>query len=243
VCLLQQGARPRDEWAFSPEETARLQAQANQLPASQVVHGLDLLADAQVRIRHGGADPRLQLELVAARLSRPALDASAAALAARVEALEAGATRELVPAPPPAVLEPAPPPPPEPPAHEPMPADLEHAQRVWSQVLDALERDAPPTRGLLDGSRPAEIDERRVVVSVTSALRADMLGRPEHRERVRIAVESVAGRPLAVEFAAGAAPEEEPAADAPPLDDDSLLAEFKSMFSAVEEGERPDRGG
>ena len=32
VCLLQQGARPRDEWAFSPEEVARLQAQANQLP-------------------------------------------------------------------------------------------------------------------------------------------------------------------------------------------------------------------
>ena len=126
---------------------------------------------------------------------------------------------------------------------EPMPADLEHAQRVWSQVLDALERDAPPTRGLLDGSRPAEIDERRLVVAVTSPLRADMLGRPEHRERVRIAVESVAGRPLALEFAAGAAPPEEPADDAPALDDDSLLAEFKSMFSAVEEGERPDRGG
>jgi DNA polymerase III subunit gamma/tau len=240
VCLLQQGARPRDEWAFSPEEVARLQAQANQLPASQVVHGLDLLADAQVRIRHGGADPRLQLELVAARLSRPTLDATTAALAARVEALEAGGPREPAPPAPPAVLEPAPAA--EGPAHEPMPADLEHAQRVWSQVLDALERDAPPTRGMLDGSRPAEIDERRLVVSVTSALRADMLGRPEHRERVRIAVESVAGRPLAVDFAAGAATAEEPDEEAA-LDDDSLLAEFKSMFSAVEEGERPDRGG
>ena len=93
VCLLQQGAMPRDEWAFSPEEVARLQAQANQLPDSQVVRGLDLLADAQVRIRHGGADPRLQLELVAARLSRPALDATTSGLAARVEALEAGAPR------------------------------------------------------------------------------------------------------------------------------------------------------
>ena len=61
---------------------------------------------------------------------------------------------------------------------------------------------------------------------------------------MRIAVESVAGRPLAVEFAAGAAPPAEPAEEAAPaLDDDSLLAEFKSMFSAVEEGERPDRGG
>jgi DNA polymerase-3 subunit gamma/tau len=242
LCLLQQGALPRDEWAFSPEEIARLQAQANQLPDAQVVRGIDLLADAQVRIRHGGADPRLQLELVAARLSRPALDATAAGLAARVEALEAGAPRaaERPPAPP---APEAAPPAPAPPAHEPIPADLEHAQRVWSQVLDALERDAPPTRGLLDGSRPGEIDERRLVVAVTSPLRADMLGRPEHRERVRIAVESVAGRPLAVEFAAGPAPAEEPAEEEAPLDDDSLLAEFKSMFSAVEEGERPDRGG
>jgi DNA polymerase III subunit gamma/tau len=245
VCLLQQGARPRDEWAFSPEETARLQAQANQLPASQVVHGLDLLADAQVRIRHGGADPRLQLELVAARLSRPALDATTAALAARVEALEAGihpasSDSAALGGGRPSSAEPSPA---EPPAHEPIPADLDHARRVWSQVLDALERDAPPTRGLLDGSGPAEIDERRLVVSVNSGLRADMLGRPEHRERVRMAVESVAGRPLVVEFAAGAAPPEEPGEEAPPLDDDSLLAEFKSMFSAVEEGERPDRGG
>ncbi len=247
VCLLQQGARPRDEWAFSPEEIARLQAQANQLPASQVVRGLDLLADAQVRIRHGGADPRLQLELVAARLSRPALDAGAAALAARVEALEAGAPRG--PGSPAEAAHQASSPPVAlggdrgSPAGEPMPADLDHARRVWSQVLDALERDAPPTRGLLDGSSPAEIDEHRLVVAVTSGLRADMLGRPEHRERVRIAVETVAGRPLALEFAAGAAAPEAPEEEAEPLDDDSLLAEFKSMFSAVEEGERPDRGG
>jgi DNA polymerase III subunit gamma/tau len=250
LCLLQQGARPRDEWAFSPEEVARLQAQANQLPDAQVVRGLDLLADAQVRIRHGGADPRLQLELVAARLSRPALDASAAALAARVEALEAGApARGPAPAATPTVEPDAPADPepgPEPvaePAHEPMPADLEHAQRVWSQVLDALERDAPPTRGLLDGSRPVEADERSLAVAVGSPFRADMLGRPEHRERVRIAVEAVSGRALAVAFVADAAAAEDEE-EAPPLDDDSLLAEFKSMFSAVEEGERPsERGG
>ena len=100
LCLLQQGARPRDEWSFSPEEVARLQAQANQLPDAQVVRGLDLLSDAQLRIRHGGADPRLQLELVAARLARPALDASAGALAARVEALESAAPRTVTPSPP-----------------------------------------------------------------------------------------------------------------------------------------------
>ena len=76
VCLLQQGAGARDEWAFAPDEVVRLAAQANQLAPAQVVRALDLLADAQVRIRNGGADPRLQLELVAAKLARPTLDPS-----------------------------------------------------------------------------------------------------------------------------------------------------------------------
>ncbi len=271
VCLLQQGARPRDEWAFAPEEVARLQAQANQLSDAQVVRGLDLLADAQVRIRHGGADPRLQLELVAARLSRPALDASAQALAARVEALEAGrpaAPRPAAAAPPPppsapeadpgpepvapppdvadeapspaeeaapAEPEPAPPPPPA----EPAPADLEHFARLWSQILDVLEREAPPTRGFLDGSRPTRVDESSLEVTVTSAMRASMLGTRDNRERVRAAVTSVAGRTMDVAFVAGAAEagrDDDPGPEAPPLDDEALLEEFKAMFRAVEEG-------
>lgn len=254
VCLLQQGARPRDEWALSPEEIARLQAQANQLPDAQVVRGLDLLSDAQLRIRHG-ADPRLQLELVAARLSRPALDPAAASLAARIEALEAGRAPAAAPAPAAPAADasapvdapapPAPAPPPPPPAHEPVAADIEHFDRLWSQVLDTLEREAPPTRGMLDGSRPAGVDDASLTVTVTSRFRADMLGRPEHRDRVRAAVSAVSGRTLAIDFQAGAPPQEdEESAHAPaPRDDDTLLEEFKTMFSAVEEGERPSEPG
>jgi len=233
VCLLQQGARARDEWAFSTDEIARLQAQANQLPDAQVVRGLELLADAQVRIRHGGADPRLQLELVTARLSRPALDPAASALAARIERLESGASQQTAPPPqpPPAVAER-----PESPQRG-VPADVEHLQRLWPQVLDALERDAPPTRGLLDGSRPAGVDEDSLRVTVTSALRADMLAKAEHRERVAAAVEAVAGRGLRPEFEPGGPLEAE--AGGPPTtrpDGDTLLEEFKTMFNAVEEG-------
>jgi len=233
VCLLQQGARARDEWAFSTDEIARLQAQANQLPDAQVVRGLELLADAQVRIRHGGADPRLQLELVTARLSRPALDPAASALAARIERLESGASQQTAPPPqpPPAVAER-----PESPPRG-VPADVEHLQRLWPQVLDALERDAPPTRGLLDGSRPAGVDEDSLRVTVTSALRADMLAKAEHRERVAAAVEAVAGRGLRPEFEPGGPLEAE--AGGPPTtrpDGDTLLEEFKTMFNAVEEG-------
>lgn len=90
ACLLQQGAQVRDEWALAPDELDRLRAQANQLSPVQVVRALDLIADAQVRIRHGQADPRIQLELVAAKLSRPFLDPGIEGLAARVEALERG---------------------------------------------------------------------------------------------------------------------------------------------------------
>ena len=272
VCLLQQGARARDEWAFSSEEIARLQAQANQLSDAQVVRGLELLSDAQVRIHHGHADPRLQLELVAARLSRPALDPSTAALAARLEALEAGhpaparpaapaspapapvpppgppaagaaAEPAAAPAPPPPAAEAPPPPPPEP-VHEPTPADLEHFDRLWTQVLDLLERETPPTRGFLDGSRPTRVDESGLEVTVTSAMRADMLGRHEHRERVRTAVATVSGRNLAIDFVAGAPPAPESSEPRPPRDQEALLEEFKTMFRAVEEdGERTEQGG
>jgi len=104
VCLLQQGAHPSEDWAYSNEELERLRGQANQLPPARVIRGIDLIADAQVRIRHGQADPRIQLELVAAKLSRPAFDPSLQALVGRIEALERG-----LPAPrPPAPVAPAP---------------------------------------------------------------------------------------------------------------------------------------
>ena len=127
-----------------------------------------------------------------------------------------------------------------------MELDLAHLDRLWPRVLEALERDAPPTRGFLDGSRPAAVDERTLEVTVTSPMRAEMLGKPEHRERVRAAVEAVVGRALEVEFQAGTpADTEAPGPRAPaPRDDDALLEDLKTMFSAVEEGgERGDPGG
>lgn len=117
TCLLQQGAQAREEWALAPEELDRLHAQANQLSPVQVVRAIDLLADAQVRIRHGQADPRIQLELVAAKLSRPFLDAGIEGVAARVEALERG--RPAGPVPTAAAAPVAAPSPAEPVAHPP----------------------------------------------------------------------------------------------------------------------------
>ena len=120
ACLLQQGAQVREEWALAPDEVDRLRAQANQLSPVQVVRAIDLLADAQVRIRHGQADPRIQLELVAAKLSRPFLDPGLEGVAARVEALERGRVASGSGAPaPPAPAAPAAPAPPAPPTPAP----------------------------------------------------------------------------------------------------------------------------
>ncbi len=133
----------------------------------------------------------------------------------------------------------APPVPVEAPAPEPRehgPADLEHLTRLWTQVLELLEREAPPTRGFLDGSRPMRVEDGALDVAVTSAMRASMLGRIEHRERVRGAVRTVSGHDLTVDFVPGeAVPETAPERPAEPRDHESLLEELKTMFGAVEE--------
>jgi len=95
-------------------------------------------------------------------------------------------------------------------------------------------------------SRPSAVDEQGLAVTVTSPMRAEMLGKPEHRERVRAAVEAVVGRPVEVAFEAGAppGPEAEGSRAPAPRDDDALLEDLKTMFSAVEEGgEGGDPGG
>ena len=181
LCLLQQGAHPREDWAYSPEELDRLRAQANQLPPARVVRGLDLIADAQVRIRHGQADPRIQLELVAAKLAHPALDASVQALVGRVEALERGHAPAAAAAPlspalhavheePAVALDVAPAteevsPPPRP--REPIVADLEHVARVWPQVVAEIEQHHARVHGFLQGSQVVDVADDHIVIAVS----------------------------------------------------------------------------
>ena len=249
VSLLQQGAHPREDWAYSPEELDRLRGHANQLGPSRVIRGLDLLSDAQVRIRHGQADPRLQLELVAAKLARPALDAGPQALAARVEALERGAPAAEAPpssqavgaTPRAADPEPsaaAPPPPAEPPAppapaKEPVPLDLEHIERIWPQVVAELEQAAAHVHGFLRDSRVTGLDGSRVHVAV-GLVAAKRLREPDERALIEGALTRFAGRPLTVELEEAEAPAAEPQAE-DELDHDGLLEELKRQFNAVEE--------
>ncbi len=249
LCLLQQGAHPREDWAYSPEELDRLRAQANQLPAARVVRGLDLIADAQVRIRHGQADPRIQLELVAAKLAHPALDASVQALAGRVEALELGhapagappapALRQVPdetpdlpePPPPPADVEPTPPPRPR----EPIVADLEHVARVWPQVVAEIEQQHARVHGFLLGSEVVEVADERVAIAVNGVFMR-LLDQPDERALIEGALSSFAGRAFSVRFVevppqVGATTTE----PQPTLDHAALMEELKRTFNATEE--------
>jgi len=253
LCLLQQGAHPREDWAYSPEELDRLRAQANHLPPARVVRGLDLIADAQVRIRHGQADPRIQIELIAAKLAQPALDASVQGLAGRVEALERGrpaataatvavtvaddvaTARPVAPAPPdePIVEATDAVPPPRP--KEPIAADLEHVARVWPQVVAELEQQHASVHGFLRDSAVTEVDDASVAVAVSGVF-VRILDQPDERALVEGALSRFAGRDFAVRFVetvgAGTAEVADPE---PTLDHAALMEELKRTFNATEE--------
>jgi len=191
TCLLQQGAQAREEWALAPEELDRLHAQANQLSPTQVVRAIDLIGDAQVRIRHGQADPRIQLELVAAKLSRPYLDAGIEGVAARVERLEMGAPT----APPPA---PAPPARPAAPAAPAAPASAAPVTRAAAPAPAAEDEAAGPT-----SSTAADADVR---ATADDAPAPEPGPGPESESDAPAAEQPSAAHPMAEEPAAPAEP-------------------------------------
>ena len=195
----------------------RLSAQANQLAPAQVIRALDLLADAQVRIRTGGADPRLQLELVAAKLARPALDADVAAIVPRLEVLErtGASSATIAPAPAAKVTAPAaapspegpdvtrrrrrsragagaptPPPPPTPPSAV---FDLPHVQRLWPQVLRELQTSHPPLYTFIEDGRPTAAADGVLEMSLASSVGATMLSKADQRAEFEQVLRSVFG--------------------------------------------------
>ena len=239
VCLLQQGAEAREEWAHTAEEIDRLRTQANHLGASQVVRGLDLIGDAQVRIRHGGADPRLQLELIAAKLARPVTDDSVEALAARLERLERGsvpappaAVAPAVPAPTPAAA-PAPLEPPPAASSEPVPLDLEHLERLWPHALQEFEREGPRIAAFLANSSPRGAGNGRVQVGVELDLHLRMLSQPDAHRQVERILSALLGQTVGCDFEVVAPPPPPPTSAV--LDHRRLIEDIKSTFDAVEE--------
>jgi DNA polymerase-3 subunit gamma/tau len=168
------------ELRLTEERDERLAEQARTVLAAVLVRTLDLLATALTHLK-AGADARTQLELALIRAARPDLDPTVAALAQRLDALEAGrpASRppEAAPAPrraePAAAVAPAPAPvAPVPVDAAPAGAPVEAPVAVAAAVAEPV---APPPPA--PGSLTIE-DVQRQWPSVLDAVRAlnPMLG-------------------------------------------------------------------
>lgn len=260
ILLLQQGASPREEWGLTEQELASTKAQAESLNDHQVITGLDLLADAQVRIRHGGADSRLQLELVAAKLGRPA-PGSGPATVPGVGTAPSTSSRPSAPeaSPPPVDAEPPRPPdadssPPlasiaEPPLAtasqtSPPPAESEVAaptapppgELSWSAVIAELKDVAPSVAGILEGGRMSEVVDGSVTIVLPSKTRLTMLERGGNAGRVAQVLQRHSGGRLDVRYEVSSSEDSAPAPDVvAPLADDELHDRLKSMFNATPE--------
>jgi DNA polymerase-3 subunit gamma/tau len=260
ILLLQQGAAPREDWGFSEQDLAALTAHAEGLAEAQVIAALDLLADAQVRIRHGGADSRLQLELVAAKLGgsgvaqaspppAPARSSAASAEAPPPVPAPSEPRRTPAPAPPePARPEPAPPaavappaaeePPerPEPAAAATPPSAPEDLAASWPAVMAELKDVAPSVAGMLEGGHISDAAEGSVTITLSSETRRTMLERGGNAGRVAQVLQRHAGGPVEVRYEVASSEEASSEHEAPaPLADDELHDRLKSMFNATPE--------
>ena len=141
-----QGGEVPAELSLTPERDERLADQAERLHAATLVRTLDLLAGALTHLR-AGADARTQLELALVKSARADLDPSVAALAARLERLERGAS-PVVERPPaaPAVTAASPlngPAPADPPRPDPEPAVAPAAQGAPEPAVGPAAQGAP----------------------------------------------------------------------------------------------------
>ncbi len=132
---MQHTVEPPASIGVSEEHLDGLRSQANRVSTSVLLDFIDLLGEAQRAVRQG-ADPRLELEVLLIKLTRPDTDLSLRGLAARLDRLETGGPpdtsprREPAPSPPAGTRGPARPPAPLGPDAPPRPADLPRALRA-----------------------------------------------------------------------------------------------------------------
>ncbi|MCJ7796550.1 MAG: DNA polymerase III subunit gamma/tau, partial [Thermoleophilia bacterium] len=85
--VVQHTAEPPESVAASQENLDRIVSQANRVPTAELVPFIDLLGEAQRSVRQG-ADPRLELELLLIKLTRPETSSSVRSVLARLDRLE-----------------------------------------------------------------------------------------------------------------------------------------------------------
>ena len=252
LIVVQTLGEPPDSFSVTADQVPRLENQARDLPQSEAVRSIDLLADAIAAVKEG-ADPRTQLELALLKAARPRSDASIDALLMRLERLEQGVPEGGAPAPTP----PAPPRPkddtgsaPESSAADAEPSppravlqgDVELA-RLWPAVLERI-RDSEGGEmmaALLAEARPLTLEDEVLVLAypASASFSKRKIEDRANGERLSQALQLVSGRPLVARFEI----QDEAEGDGPPsapvvrLTEDELIERFKSEFDAQDMAE------
>ncbi|MDR1775235.1 MAG: DNA polymerase III subunit gamma/tau [Actinomycetes bacterium] len=171
---------------------------------------LDILAELSDKLRWT-TEPRLELELALVRASRPTGDMTLAALAERIEALEAGGSASRTASVPAAipVAETAPAA-----ADCPIPSDPAEIKRTWRAVLAELGR-LKPSRAPIFADTQAQFTASgmlQVVFPADSIPRIRRAQQAENNDLLNKAVKSIFGRELPFELIEGteSAPAREP---------------------------------
>jgi DNA polymerase-3 subunit gamma/tau len=249
IVQMQDGEVPV-ELRLTPERDERLADQARALPAAALVRTIDLLAIALTHLR-AGADARTQLELALIRAARPDLDPTLAALAQRVEQLEAAPARPapLRVAAPPAAPEPAPPSPPDADANTPAPAPVEPVLEVrappapsgaltlervtsqWPTVVDHVRATNPMLGAVIGDARPVELADDHLVLAFgeDAAFLHRKAEERANRSALADALRSVTGHTLTLSYELRSG--EGPAAPQM-LSEDELVARLLDEFDA-----------
>ena len=216
LMLIKTTKSARNLLAVPEEEYLRLESQALVIPLTTVLHCLDTLQEALEKMGRG-ADRRTEMEMAAIRLCSPELDASAAALLRRVEALERGAPRRQpsvqpsaappAPAQPPAPSQGPAPSPAEPQPAAPVPTEGKAASAAsmaeltknavpldsWPEILQIMKGYSATISAAFTGSS-AYVSGDYVLIDAPREMAFELLRKSSQRGKMRDAIQQVTGR-------------------------------------------------
>jgi DNA polymerase III subunit gamma/tau len=252
IVVVQTLGEAPDSFSVTADQTARLESQARELPQSEAVRAIDLVADALAAVKEG-SDARIQLEVALLKAARPRSDASVEALLLRVEQLERAFDGEAPsPSPKPPTkkatkspaAETASPDAPEPAAPRPKAVASDDPivgiETLWPAVLDRVrdsEEGGEMLAALLADARPASLVDDELVLEYpqSASFSKRKIADPVNADRLAEALKLVAGRPVAVRVALRDRPDDEEV-KAARLDsgysEDQAIERIKSTFDA-----------
>jgi DNA polymerase III gamma/tau subunit len=225
-----------DSFSVTADQTGRLEGQARDLPQSDAVHAIDLVADALAAVKEG-SDARIQLELALLKAARPRADASVEALLRRVELLERGLGTDL-----PAPVE-QDPEPREPAAKtsedRPPPDPVVGIETLWPAVLERVREGegGEMLAALLADAFPSALEEDVLVLVYpqSASFSKRKIEDSPNGERLVEALSLVAGRTLGVRIELrelGEEPAANQAALAGPANEEKTIERIKDTFDA-----------